>query len=167
MSLVPRPRRPLPVVKLPHETFLMSNHGDLRLSPSVFLFLSLSLFSLPSRRYLLFVHTTISLSRSLFVGLSPVSYFCRPFSRSPSYVSRLAVCLPRVAFPSFVFPRNSHRPTPSWTREQPRWSPRRSSSCAKEVLNVGLRASRLRRDKMNELCYICMYRVVYQASDFC
>lgn len=42
-SPAPRPWRPLSVVKLPHETFLMSNHGDLR--PSLSSSLSIS----PSR----------------------------------------------------------------------------------------------------------------------
>lgn len=76
-----RPRRPwppLPVVKLPHETFLMSNRGDLRLFPSLSfpLFPSLS----PPSPVLPLPPTTISLSRSPSVGLSLVSYFCGPFS---------------------------------------------------------------------------------------
>lgn len=134
-----RPWPPLPVVKLPHETFLMSNRGDLRLFPSLsfplFPSLSLSLppFSLCLPQLFLFlaVHPSVFLPFRTFADLSPVP--------APSVPP--SVCFPRVAFPSFVFPRYSHRPTSSRTRERPRWSPRRSPSCAKEAPNVGLRAA--------------------------
>lgn len=131
----PRPWRPLSVVKLPHETFLMSNHGDLRLSFSP---PSLSRLPSPSPPTQLFLFLTVR---------PPVLLSFRTFADLPPanpLLFRLAVCFPRVAFPSFVFPWDSHRPASSRTRERPRWSPRRSPSCAKEASNVGLRVAAMR-----------------------
>lgn len=80
-SFASRPRPPLPVVKLPHETFLMSNRGDLRLSFlfsfSLSLFLPFLHFPLPPPPLQLFLFLSPS------VGLSLVSYFCGPFSCLP------------------------------------------------------------------------------------
>lgn len=135
-SSASRPWPPLPVVKLPHETFLMSNRGDLRLSflPSFSLLLS------PLPPHSPFApHNYFSFSQSIRRSFSRFVLLRTFLLPSPSVPP--SVCFPRVAFPSFVFPRYSHRPTPSRTRERPRWSPRRSPSCAKEAPNVGLRAA--------------------------
>lgn len=74
----PRPWPPLPVVKLPHETFLMSNRGDLRLSLSLSLFFPSSPFlSLRPPQLFLFlaVHPSVFLPFRTFAELSPAFPF--------------------------------------------------------------------------------------------
>lgn len=124
---------------MPHETFLMSNRGDLRLSLSFSPFFPSSTFPFarPSP-------TTISLSRSPSVGLSPVSYFCGPFS-----------CLPllsrhRSVFRGSLFPLLFFRSTPTAQLRRGRANDRDGRRDALHRAQKKRRMSdyeRLRRDK--------------------
>lgn len=147
----PRPWPPLPVVKLPHETFLMSNRGDLRLSLSLSLFFPSS--TLPSSP------TTISLSRSPSVGLSPISYFCGAFS---------CLSLPsrhRSVFRGSLFPLLFFRGTPTAQLRRGRANDRDGRRDARYRAQKKRRMSdyeRLRRDKRTNYA---QYRVAYPTRE--
>jgi len=162
---LPRPRRPLPVVKLPHETFLMSNHGDLRLSLSLSLFLFLSLFSLyplPSPSSASFIQLF------LFLTVYPsVFLLFRTFADlSPAFppVSRRGL-FSEGRFSLFCF--SARLPPPNSVVDA-----RTTAMVAATLVIMRERSAQcritsiaVRRDKMHELCYI--YRAVYQTSYFC
>lgn len=100
-SPAPRPWRPLSVVKLPHETFLMSNHGDLRpslssslsispsrlssssLSPAPLRLPSLTLFLFKQLFLFLAVRSSVFLPFRTFADLYPTSPVSPPTRHPP------------------------------------------------------------------------------------